>query len=348
MEPKDVFLSIVIPVFNEEKNIEPLTAEIIAAINEKYRDFEIIFVNDGSTDGSINRLKELNRLDTRVKAINFRKNFGQSSAISAGFEKCSGNFIVTLDGDMQNDPSDIPRIVEKLLEGYDMVNGWRKDRKDKLISRLLPSYLGNKAISLFTRVKLHDIGCTLRGYSREIAKGIKLYGEMHRYVPAIVSRMGIDFVEIPVNHRVRKYGDSKYGLGRTFRVLMDLVSLKYLLSFAHRPLHFFGSVGFFTLLVGLGSGFYLTYVKFVLGEAVGGRPLLIFCALSIFVGFQMITLGLIAEMLTRIYHEGFNKNIYSIKELIGFDKGDHENINDCTWSDRDPGGAAVKKNRLSP
>ena len=205
-----ILLSVVIPLYNEADNIEPLYQEIVASINERYKNFEIVFINDGSTDHSPQILLDLSKKDKRVKVINFRKNFGQSAAISAGFDYCNGDFIVTMDGDLQNDPADIPAIVDKLISGNDIVNGWRKHRKDKLITKKIPSFFGNKLISFITKVKLHDYGCTLRGLTKDVVKNLKLYGEMHRYIPAIASRMGIKSVEIHVNHRKRKFGKSKY------------------------------------------------------------------------------------------------------------------------------------------
>ncbi len=320
----NIFLSVVIPVYNEEQNLEILYNEITEAV-KRYKNYEIIFVNDGSTDNSLEVLKNLHNKDKNVKIVNFRKNFGQSAAISAGFDYCKGKYVITLDSDLQNDPADIPKIIEKLERNYDIVNGWRKDRKDKFITRKIPSYFGNKLISFITKVKLHDYGCTLRGFKMDVVKNLKLYGEMHRYIPAIASRMGIKSIEIPVNHRERRFGKSKYGLGRTFRVILDLISIKYLLSYSHRPLQIFGGTGFFMMFLGFISGLYLTYVKFFEKQAIQGRPLLFFTLLMIFLGFQLITLGLIAEMLTRVYHEGLNKNIYAVREAIGFD---NENIND--------------------
>ncbi len=321
----EITLSIVIPVYNEEENVGLLYDELVSALDGKYRDLEIIFVNDGSHDRSLEKLNELHQKDKQVKVINFRKNFGQSAAISAGFDYCSGDVVVTLDADLQNDPADIPMIVGKVREGYDIVNGWRRDRKDKFFTRKIPSFFGNKLISFITKVKLHDYGCTLRGFTREVVKNLTLYGEMHRYIPAIASRIGIKSVEVPVNHRERKYGSSKYGLGRTFRVVVDLISIKYLLSFSHRPLQIFGGVGILMMSLGFISGLYLTFVKFFMQEGIAGRPLLIFTVLLIFLGFQSITLGLIAEMLSRIYHEGLNKNVYSIRNTIGFND---ENLDD--------------------
>jgi len=322
---KKTLVSIVIPVFNEAENIGLLHGEIAAALKGRAEEFEIIFVDDGSSDDSLAELKKIRALDPRVKIVQFRKNFGQSAAISAGFEFCRGAVVIAMDSDLQNDPADIPLLVDKVEEGFDIVNGWRKDRHDKWLTRKVPSYFGNKLISWITGTRLHDYGCTLRGFRREVVKNLKLYGEMHRYIPAIASRMGIRSTEIPVNHRARKFGRSKYGLGRTFRVVIDLISLKFLLAYSHRPLQIFGGVGLLMIVTGLGCGSYLTYAKFVLNQGIAGRPLLFFTLLMIFLGFQAISLGLLAEMLSRIYHEGFDKNEYAIRELIGFAD---ENIDD--------------------
>jgi len=324
---KNKLVSIVIPVFNEAENVGPLHEEIAAAIKSRPEDYEIIFINDGSSDGSLSELKKIRGLDPRVKIIHFRKNFGQSAAISAGFEFCHGEVVITMDADLQNDPAHIPQLVDKVEEGFDIVNGWRKDRHDKWLTRKVPSFFGNKLISWITGTKLHDYGCTLRGFRSDVVKNLKLYGEMHRYIPALASRMGIRSTEILVNHRARKFGKSKYGLGRTFRVVIDLISLKFLLAYSHRPLQIFGGAGLLMILTGMGSGLYLTYSKFILNQGISGRPLLFFTLLMIFLGFQAISLGLLAEMLSRIYHEGFDKNEYAIRELIGFED---ENIDDCS------------------
>ncbi|MCX6553515.1 MAG: glycosyltransferase family 2 protein [Candidatus Aminicenantes bacterium] len=322
---KKKLVSVVIPVFNEAENVGILHEEIAAAIKSRPEDYEIIFIDDGSSDGSLAELKKIRAQDPRVKIIQFRKNFGQSAAISAGFEFCHGEVVITLDADLQNNPAHIPQLVDKVAEGFDIVNGWRKDRHDKWLTRKVPSFFGNKLISWITGTRLHDYGCTLRGFRSDVVKNLKLYGEMHRYIPAIASRMGIRSTEIAVNHRARKFGESKYGLGRTFRVVIDLISLKFLLAYSHRPLQVFGGVGLVMILTGLGCGTYLTYDKFVLSHGIAGRPLLFFTLLMIFLGFQAISLGLLAEMLSRIYHEGLNKNEYAIRELIGFAD---ENIDD--------------------
>ncbi len=310
-------VSIVIPVFNEAENVGPLHGEIASAIKDRAEDYEIIFVDDGSSDGSLEELKNARGRDPRVKIILFRKNFGQSAAISAGFERCRGQVVVAMDADLQNDPADIPLLVDKVLEGFDIVNGWRRNRRDKWLTRRVPSFLGNRLISWITGVKLHDYGCTLRGFRSDVVKSLRLYGEMHRYIPAIASRMGIRSTEVVVNHRERRFGKSKYGLGRTFRVILDLISLKFLLAYSHRPLQVFGGAGLLLFLAGLISGAILIYTKFVLGQGIAGRPLLFFMLLMFFLGFQAISLGLLAEMLSRIYHEGLNKNEYSIREVIG-------------------------------
>jgi glycosyltransferase involved in cell wall biosynthesis len=322
---KKKLVSVVIPVFNEAENVGILHEEIAAAIKSRLEDYEIIFVDDGSDDGSLAELRKIHGLDPRVKIIQFRKNFGQSAAISAGFAICHGEVVITMDADLQNDPAHIPQLVDKVADGFDIVNGWRKDRHDKWLTRKVPSFFGNKLISWITGTRLHDYGCTLRGFRSDVVKNLKLYGEMHRYIPALASRMGIKSTEIPVNHRARKFGKSKYGLGRTFRVMIDLISLKFLLAYSHRPLQIFGGVGLLMILTGLGCGSYLTYAKFVLSQGIAGRPLLFFTLLMIFLGFQAISLGLLAEMLSRIYHEGFDKNEYAIRELIGFE---NENIDD--------------------
>lgn len=313
-------VSIVIPVYNEAENVALLHGEIAAAVAGRPEEYEVIFVDDGSSDGSLAALKQLHERDARVRVIQFRKNFGQSAAISAGFENSRGEVVVAMDADLQNDPADIPLVVDKVLEGYDIVNGWRRDRRDKWLTRRLPSFFGNKLVSWITGVHLHDYGCTLRGFRGEVVKNLKLYGEMHRYIPAIASRMGIRSAEIVVHHRERRFGRSKYGLGRTFRVILDVISIKFLLTYSHRPLQVFGGAGLLMFLAGLVSGVYLSYAKFVMHQAIAGRPLLFFTLLMFFLGFQAISLGLLAEMLSRIYHEGLDKNEYVIRERIGFDR----------------------------
>lgn len=326
IEQKDPQLSVIMPVYNEEENIRPLYRELVNTLSPHFGDYEIIFINDGSTDNSWKKLQEVAAGDSHVKLIHFRKNFGQSSAIAAGFDFCRGEYVVTLDADLQNDPADILTMLTHLREGYDIVNGWRRDRKDRFFTKRLPSFFGNKLISFITKVKLHDYGCALRGFKRTVVKNLKLYGEMHRYLPAIASKMGVRSIEIPVNHRARQHGRSKYGIGRTFRVIFDLISIKYFLSYSHKPLQIFGAVGLGLMGLGFISGLVLTYSKFVLLQPISGRPLLFLTILLLSLGFQIITLGIIAEMLSRIYHEGLNKSAYSIRETRGFPK--NEDIDD--------------------
>jgi len=261
-------------------------------------------------------LSKVQKDDSRVKVISFRKNFGQTAALSAGFDHARGDIIVTLDADLQNDPQDIPKLLGKLNEGYDLVNGWRFDRKDTFLTRRLPSIIANKIISLITRVTLHDYGCTLKAFRKEVTKNIRLYGEMHRFIPAIASGMGISICEVKVNHRARKYGKSKYGISRTIRVILDLITVKFLLSYATRPIQVFGLLGFCSGIIGFAIAIYLTIQRQFFGIPLANRPLLLLAILLIFIGLQFVTLGLIAELQARTYHETQNKPIYVIREIL--------------------------------
>ena len=309
-------LSVIAPLLNEEQNIETLYQELVDVLIKLDQEYEIIFVDDGSTDRTFEVLSKIQKNDSRVKAIRFRKNFGQTAALSAGFDHARGDIIVTLDADLQNDSQDIPKLIEKLNEGYDIVNGWRFDRKDPFISRRLPSIIANKIISIITRVKLHDYGCTLRVFRKEIIKNIRLYGEMHRFIPAIASGMGISICEVKVNHRARKYGKSKYGISRTIRVILDLITVKFLLSYATRPIQVFGLLGFCSGVIGFAIALYLTIQRQFFEIPLANRPLLLLAILLIFIGLQFVTLGLIAELQARTYHESQNKAIYVIKEIL--------------------------------
>lgn len=313
-------ISVVSPVYNEEGNIEELYNELISALSKTGKTFEIIFVDDGSTDSTFEILKKIREKDNRVKIIRFRRNFGQTPALSAGFDYSRGDIVITIDADLQNDPSDIEILLKKMEEGYDLVSGWRWKRKDKFFTRILPSKIANFLISLITGVKLHDYGCTLKAYRSEVVKNIRLYGEMHRFVPAVASLLGINVAEVKVNHRKRKAGKSKYGIGRTIRVILDLITVKFLISYSTRPLQIFGLVGLLTGGTGFLLGLYLTYLKIIEKQAIGNRPLLLLSVLLIFLGAQFISLGLLAEMLSRTYHEAVEKKTYAIKELYGFDE----------------------------
>ncbi len=270
----DPELSIVIPLYNEAENVEPLYAELSAALAETGRSYEVLIVDDGSRDDSFARLKALHERDPRWRIIRFRRNFGQTAGFSAGFDAARGAIIITSDADLQNDPRDIPKLLAKMDEGFDIVSGWRKDRKEPFLSRRLPSLMANRMISSSTGVALHDYGCSLKAYRSEVIKSIHLYGELHRFIPAVASAIGATVAEVPVNDRARRFGSSKYGISRTFRVFLDLITVRFLLGYSTRPLHVFGGIGLLMAGLGLLFGMYLTFVKLVLGENIGDRPLL--------------------------------------------------------------------------
>jgi glycosyltransferase involved in cell wall biosynthesis len=309
-------LSIVIPIYNEEPNLEALYQELTDAFGRSGRSYEIIFVDDGSTDKSFSVLERLQLADLRLRVIRFRRNFGQTAAFSAGFAHARGRLIVTSDGDRQNVPADIPSLVEMLEEQQlDIVCGWRRNRKDAFFSRLVPSFLANRLISWATGVPLHDYGCSLKVFRSEVVKSIKLYGEMHRFIPAIASEQGVKIGEAVVNHRPRVHGRSKYGISRTVRVVLDLLTVKFLLSYSTRPLQIFGLVGLAMSIPGVLIMAYLTFVKFAMGESIANRPLLMLAVLLVFTGVQLLTLGLMAELLVRTYHESQDKPTYVIREI---------------------------------
>ena len=276
--------SIVVPIYNEEDNISELYRAITSALDGTDTNYEIIMVDDGSIDGSFSALKEIAAQDQRVKVIRFRRNFGQTAAMSAGFDAAAGDIIIPMDGDLQNDPADIPRLIGKLHEGYDVVSGWRSERKDTFITRKIPSILANALISSLTGVHLHDYGCTLKAYRREVLDGINLYGEMHRFVPALASQVGAKVAEMPVNHRPRLHGTSKYGISRTLRVILDLMTVKFLLTYSTKPIQLFGRWGVYTLLAGLGTGSMTIYMKVFEHFSMNRNPLLILTAFLLFMG----------------------------------------------------------------
>ncbi|OGQ77240.1 MAG: glycosyl transferase [Deltaproteobacteria bacterium RIFCSPLOWO2_12_FULL_57_22] len=309
-------LSVVVPIYNEEESLEALIQETNEVLRALGKDCEIIIVDDGSTDGTYPILIRLYRQEPRLRVVRLKRNFGQTAAVAAGLAYAQGEVIVAMDGDGQNDPRDIPALLAKLDEGFDLVSGWRSPRQDPFWTRRLPSQIANGLISWITEVKLHDYGCTLKAIRREIAKDLKLYGEMHRFIPAIAYERGARIAEIKVHHRPRLWGKSKYGIARTFRVVLDLLTVKFLLSYATRPLHIFGPVGLLSGAVGFVLAVYLTVQKLVYGLEIAGRPLLLLSVLLILVSFQFITMGLLAEMLARTYHESQNKPIYVIKEVL--------------------------------
>jgi glycosyltransferase involved in cell wall biosynthesis len=313
-------ISLVIPVFNEEESLPELFGVLARTCPSLGRPYEIIFVDDGSTDGSFETLTRLRAGDPRVRIIRFRRNFGQTAALAAGFDHARGDVIVTLDADLQNDPADIAALLEKIDAGYDIVSGWRKDRKDRFLSRRLPSILANRLISRFTGVRLHDYGCTLKAFRKEVIKNINLYGELHRFIPAIASTMGVSIAEIEVRHRPRLKGKSKYNILRTPKVFLDLLTVKFLLSYSTRPLQIFGLFGLAGGLAGGLLGLWLSYERLVLKHSIANRPLLLLAVLLVVIGIQFITLGLLAEIMVRAYHESSAKKIYYIKETIDSDR----------------------------
>ena len=316
-QPQSGFsLSVILPVFNEVANIEAVYSELALAIGQIPGNKQIIFVDDGSSDGTSELLTKIAERDNQVVVITFRRNFGQTAAMAAGFDYSKGDVVVTMDADLQNDPNDIPSLIEKMEEGYDLVAGWRFDRKDGFVLRRLPSMLVNHLISWTTDVKLHDYGCTLKAFRKEVIKSIDLYGEMHRFIPAIASWMGIRLTELKVNHRPRIAGSSKYGISRTVRVVLDLITVKYLLSYSSRPLQLFGLLGLLSGGAGTLITSYLVFIKLFLDQGIGGRPMLIFGIFLMFMGLQFITVGLLGEMQTRIYHETQRKAVYVVRDLM--------------------------------
>jgi glycosyltransferase involved in cell wall biosynthesis len=316
-------LSLVIPVYNEAENLPELYREITLSCEKIGKTYEIIFVDDGSRDESLVVLKRLLKEDSRIRIIRFRKNFGQTAALSAGFDYARGGIIITLDSDLQNDPNDFSLLVDKIEEGYDIVSGWRVNRKDKFFSRRLPSAIANRLISLITRVRLHDYGCTLKAFRQEVTKQIKLYGELHRFIPAIASNIGVSIAEVKVNHRKRRHGKSKYRVWRFSKVILDTLTVKFLLSYSTRPLQIFGVFGLICGTIGGVLLLWLAYVRLILMEGISGRPLLLLSILLIVIGIQFITLGLLAEIVVRAYHESAEKRIYVIREIIQADTGKH-------------------------
>lgn len=311
-------VSVVVPVFNEEESLEILVQRLTEALAQTGRAYELIFVDDGSQDDSYAVLQRLQAGDERIHVVRLRRNFGQTAAFSAGFDRARGEVIVTLDADLQNDPADIPALLAKLEEGYDVVSGWRRDRQDRFLDRRLPSIVANWLISMVTGVHLHDYGCSLKAYRRELLADVRLYGELHRFLPALAHGLGARVTEIPVSHSPRHFGRSKYGISRTIKVLLDLLAVKFLLSYSTRPIHIFGLLGFLSLAGGLGLLAYLGTVRIVLGQDIGDRPLVLLAILLTIFGAQLVTSGLLAELVIRTYYEAQGKPIYSVKEELGY------------------------------
>ena len=322
LSPKDnqnyseVYLSVIVPIFNEVESLPVLIAKIADVLQESKRSYEIIAVDDGSQDGSAVFLQKLARSGHDFVAFIFRRNYGQTPAMAAGFQYAKGKIMITLDGDLQNDPADIPKLVAKVEEGYDLVSGWRKNRQDNRLTRLLPSKIANWMIGGVTGVKLHDYGCSLKAYRREVISDMNLYGELHRFLPALAYIERAKITEIPVRHHARRFGQSKYGLGRTFRVIMDLLTIFFLKKFLTRPMHIFGLGGLILLITGLLLGTYLTFLKLIIGLSIGHRPLLILAVLLILTGIQLLISGLLAELIMRTYHESQKRPIYRVRQVV--------------------------------
>lgn len=310
-------LSAVVPLFNEEENLESLFAQLVTVLEGLDCGYEIIAVDDGSTDGSFAILKQLHEGNPRIKVVRFRRNFGQTAAFAAGFDQASGEVVITIDADLQNDPADIPCLLDKMAEGYDVVSGWRKDRQDRFLDRKLPSMVANWLISAVTGVHLHDYGCSLKAYHRDVVKSVRLYGELHRFIPALASWMGVSVTELPVSHNPRRFGKSKYGPSRTVRVLLDLLTVRFMLSYSARPMQLFGGIGLLAFVLGTISSLYLSTQKVIHGYHYSiDRPLLLLSVLLIVVGVQMVSMGLLGELVIRTYHETQGKPIYMIREIL--------------------------------
>ena len=321
---RDPYISVVVPIYNEVESIDALLAELGAGMEKTGRTYEIICVDDGSTDGSFELLRQAHDRDPRVVAVRFRRNFGQTPAFAAGFDRARGEWVITIDADLQNDPADIPAMLARAEEGYDVVSGWRVQRQDAFVSRKLPSRVANWLIGRVTGVALHDYGCSLKVYHRDVVKNIKLYGELHRFVPAVASSLGIRWTEMGVNHRARKAGVSKYTgffrtVSRTMKVALDLLTVRFLLTYSTRPAHVFGSLGFITFGLGVLIGMYLTVDKFAFGHDLNDRPLLMLAVLLVMVGVQFVSLGLVGEFVIRTYHESQRKPIYMVREVLAAD-----------------------------
>lgn len=312
---KNLNISVVVPVYNEADSVDELYRRIKETLVDMKRSYEIIIVDDGSTDKTLDKLEELYQKNQDLAVISFRKNFGQSSALAAGFDHAKGDYIVTIDGDLQNDPKDIPMLIDKLKD-YDLVNGWRYERKDPFLTRKLPSFFANGLISWVTGVRLHDYGCTLKAFRKDIAKNLHLYGEMHRFIPAIASWMGVSVGEVKVSHHPRKHGKSKYGLSRISKVVLDLINVKFLLAFATNPIRIFGFWGMLCGISGFAILIHLAYIKIFHNISIWGRPLLLLGILLMLIGLQLLAMGLLGEMLSRIYRETAGRPTYAVRKIL--------------------------------
>lgn len=317
-------LSVVVPVYNEEENVDRLYEQLTEVLEPLGLDYEIICADDGSSDRSFEKLQAIASRDARVKVLRFRRNYGQTAGFSAGFDYAQGDIVVTIDADLQNDPASIPALLDKMAEGYDVVSGWRKDRKDPFLTRKLPSRIANSLISHTTGVQVHDRGCSLRAHRKEIVKEIRIYGELHRFIPDIAAWLGASMAEIPVQHRPREHGQSKYGMGRTFRVLLDLISVRFIHGYSTRPIQIFGKWGGAMGIAGFLLALWLTVQKLFLGESIGNRPALTLSVLLMLMGVQLVSIGLLGEMTVRTYYEGQDKPVYRVREIVDYTVADDD------------------------
>jgi glycosyltransferase involved in cell wall biosynthesis len=313
-------LSVVVPIYNEEESIPSLYQRLTGVLAGMGVGYEIIAVDDGSRDRSFAILRDLAAADRRLRVVRFRRNFGQTAAFTAGFERARGEVVVTIDADLQNDPADIPRLMDKIGEGFDVVSGWRARRQDAFLNRRLPSIIANRLISLVTGLRLHDYGCSLKAYRREVVRDLQLYGELHRFIPAIASWQGVEVAELPVNHEPRRFGSSKYGIGRTLRVMLDLMTVRFLLSYATRPMQIFGLMGLLLAAIGGVILGYLGFVRLVLAQPIAARPLTLLGVLFMVLGIQLISIGLLGEMIVRNSNAGQQSPIYRVREEINGDE----------------------------
>ncbi len=311
-------ISVFLPVFNEEPNLLPLHAKLDEALKSLNRSAEIVYVDDGSTDGSLRILREIAQVDPRVRVVALRRNYGQTAAMAAGIDAATGKVLIPMDADLQNDPADITRLLQKLEEGYDVVSGWRKNRKDKMVTRKIPSMLANRLISWIGGVPLHDYGCSLKAYRRESLQDVRLYGEMHRFIPIYAAWAGARVTEIPVEHHARTMGKSKYGLSRTIKVIFDLMTIKFMASYQTKPIYVFGTFGMLAFVISLLSGLYAVFLKLFHKADFVQTPLPVLSVVMFAVGVQFLLMGLLAEMLVRTYHESQSKSIYAVRERLGF------------------------------
>lgn len=312
-------VSIIVPIYNELDNIGPMYLEILEAMESQHREFELVLVDDGSQDGTTKRICQIAAEDNRVKLVLFRRNYGQTAAMHAGIQHANGDYLVTIDGDLQNDPRDIPMMLEKLEEGFDLVHGWRKDRKDYLLSRKVPSRLANWLISRVTEFPIHDLGCTLKAMRKEIAQQLELYGEMHRFIPILAHQLGAKSIEVVTNHRARKFGATKYGIGRAFRVVLDLITVKYVIKYFASPMKLFGKLGLGIGAGGVAATLTAVAMKIACGTDMTGNPFLLLGVLATILSVQFFSLGLIGEVCARIYYSNDHRATYQIRKLVNFE-----------------------------